>query len=71
MNEVERLRDYLETGNTVTQVDAWRLLGIPLLAPVVKKLKRKGYAVESESVMIDNKFGEQVKVILYRRGADA
>jgi hypothetical protein len=62
MNQKQRLLDYLEAGNTVTTLDAFRKLGITRISAVVYDLKKEGHKLITERVTVKNHYGEKCSV---------
>lgn len=56
--QAERILAYIEEFGSITQMDALRDLGCMRLASRISDLKRKGYAIESETEPVKNRYGE-------------
>lgn len=62
MNQKERVIDYLNQGNTITTLDAFRKLGITRISAVIYDLKKEGYKLITERVTVKNRYGEKCSV---------
>lgn len=63
--QAQRVLDYIEAFGSITQLEALRELGVFRLASRVSELKKKGYAIESEPVIVKNRWGEKTRVKRY------
>lgn len=62
----QRIIDYMEKHGCITQLEALTECGVMRLASRISDLKRSGYAVESEMVTVQNRFGDKCRVKQYR-----
>lgn len=62
----QRIIDYIKEFGSITQFEALRDLGVMRLASRISDLKRLGYPVESEMVVVKNRYGEECRVKSYR-----
>ena len=62
----QRIIDYIKEFGSITQFEALRDLGVMRLASRISDLKRLGYQVESEMVVVKNRYGEECRVKSYR-----
>lgn len=62
----QRLTAYLEQHGTINPLEAWVKLGIYRLSAVVFDLRKKGLEIETESVTVQNRFGEDCDVARYK-----
>lgn len=62
----QRTIDYLTRYHKLNPIKAWQSLGIYRLSDVILKLRREGYEIETDEVIVKNKFGENCKVAEYR-----
>jgi predicted ArsR family transcriptional regulator len=65
----ERILDYIKRFGSITQDEASNKLGVKRLASRVSDLKRLGYPITSELVVVQNRFGEKCRVARYRIGS--
>lgn len=63
-----RIIDYLRKRGSITQFEALSELGIMRLASRISDLRRLGYLIESEMVVVKNRFDEECRVKRYRLG---
>lgn len=67
----ERIIDYIKRFGGITQFEALRDLGVMRLASRISDLKRLGYPVESERIVVKNRYGEECRIKRYKlRGKD-
>ena len=67
----ERIIDYIKRFGGITQFEALRDLGVMRLASRISDLKRLGYPVESERIVVKNRYGEECRIKRYKlRGED-
>ena len=64
----ERLLEYLETHpiTGINPLESWEGLGIYRLSARCFDLKKKGYNIVTEDCDVQNRFGEWVRVALYK-----
>ena len=62
----QRIIYYINEFGSITQFEALRDLGVMRLASRISDLKRLGYPVESEMVVVKNRYGEECRVKSYR-----
>ena len=62
----QRIIDYINEFGSITQFEALRDLGVMRLASRISDLKRLGYPVESEMVVVINRYGEECRIKSYR-----
>ena len=61
----QRIIDYINEFGSITQFETLRDLGVMRLASRISDLKRLGYQVESEMVVVKNRYGEECRVKSY------
>lgn len=66
MTQTERILDYLNRNETITQYDAMVELGIMRLASRINDLRRQGHRISSRRITVENRFGEKCNVAEYR-----
>lgn len=66
MTQNQRVIAYLEQFGSITQLEALRDLGIMRLASRISDLKRLGYAIESTTEAVNNRWEEKCYIKRYR-----
>jgi hypothetical protein len=61
----QRILDYLDRYGSITQLDAWKDIGVMRLASRVSDLRRRGYPIASEMVEVKNRYGEKCRIKRY------
>ena len=64
-SQCERLLAYLQSGKTITPLDAWQTLGIYRLSARIFEL-RKDHSIAGPMVKRKNRWNEEFKVCEYR-----
>ena len=64
--QTEELLEYLTIHGTITQMKAWRELGIMRLASRISDLREQGYAITTEMITVKAKNGRKASVARYR-----
>jgi hypothetical protein len=65
MTQANRVLDWLQSGQTITTLDAFRELGITRIAARVFELKKEGHAVSKRTLTVTNRFDEVCHVAEY------
>lgn len=68
MTQCQRIMQYLDTFGSISTMEAFNDLGITRLASRIHDLKRRGVAIQSETVEGKNRFGETTYYTVYRKG---
>lgn len=63
----ERVLNYIDERGSITTLDAFRDLGITRLAARIHDLRREGIDIDGEMIEEENRFGEKVRFMCYRR----
>lgn len=63
----ERVLNYIDERGSITTLDAFRDLGITRLAARIHDLRREGIDIYGEMIEEENRFGEKVRFMCYRR----
>lgn len=66
----QRILDYIERHGSITALEAMRDIGCMRLAARIADLKELGYPIVSETVTVDNRYGEKCHVKKYRMDED-
>ena len=61
----QRLLTYLMQHGSIDPITAWRELGIYRLSAAVFLLRAQGQPIETENVVVQNRFGEDCRVARY------
>ena len=61
-----RLLAFLRTGKPIDPLTAWRALGIYRLGARVFDLRRAGFTITDDRLVIRNRFNEVVRVATYK-----
>lgn len=64
-SQKESILEYLESGHSITQMEALNLFGCSRLAPRIGELRKDGYQIESKPVRVKTRSGS-VTVSEYR-----
>lgn len=67
MSQTSRLREHLDSGKTITRLEALTELGIFELSARIIELKQSGYNVAGKMIRVVNRFGEECRVKEYRK----
>lgn len=62
----QRILDYIDKHGSITALEAMRDIGCMRLAARIADLKELGYPIVSETVTVDNRYGEKCHVKKYR-----
>lgn len=65
MNQTDRLRAALDSGQVINRLNALTDLGIFELSARICELKKMSYPVQKRKLTIVNRWGERVKVMGY------
>ena len=70
MNQQERIICYLESGKTLSRLNAWQELGI-LEAPArISELRAKGHLIKTTMKTVQNRYSEPVRIAHWSIGDD-
>ena len=70
MTQCERLLEYMQTHESITQIEALNKLGIFRLASRISDLKRQGHIINKKTIVVKNRYGESCCVAEYSLGGD-
>ena len=71
MTQNERVLDYMKRFGSITQLDAFRDLGVMRLASRISDLRALGIRIVAETEKSQNRFGESVSYKRYRLAENA
>jgi len=63
----ERLKALLDEGMSINPLEAFKLIGTMKLASRISELIQSGYPVKKSWKTVKNRFGEDVRVMEYRK----
>ena len=61
----ERIIAYIKQFGSITQYEALKDLGVMRLASRISDLKRLGYPLVGEMVVVENRYGEECRIKRY------
>ncbi len=61
----DRVLRYMENHPSITSLDAIRDLGCTRLSARISDLRRKGYTIDTQSVIVRNRDNKKVRVTAY------
>ena len=70
MKQHERIMSYIDEFGSITPMEAFSDLGITKLSTRIGELARKGVKIHREMVAGENRYGEPVKYMRYRRAKE-
>lgn len=59
--QTRRIKEWLESGKTLTSKDAWEKWGTTRLSAIIHNLRRQGYEITTTYEESKNRYGEPVK----------
>ena len=65
MTQASRVLTWLQGGNTITTLDAFRELGITRIAARIFELKEQGHEVSKRTLKVTNRFDEVCHIAEY------
>lgn len=65
MSQKQRILQHLESGKTITSLEAYNELGVTQLAARIYELKAEGKPIVSEQIKVTNRFDEICTVSKY------
>ncbi len=71
MNQMTTIKNHLESGKTITSMEAFQLYGITRLSDKIFKLKQRGMDIDSIPTSGVNRYGDDVRFSTYRLSAVA
>ena len=63
--QCERLLEYLQAGNVVTNLEGWQQLGIYAVSQRIGDLIKDGHPIHKAWKTVFNKYGEKIRVKAY------
>ena len=65
-SQTQRILTYLKQHHIINPLKEWTSCGVYRLSDVIYKLRKQGYDIETEEVIVKNKYGEKCRVAQYR-----
>lgn len=65
-----RVMAHLKTGQPLTALEALREYGIMRLPNRISELRKRGEKIDKQTIVVRNKYGENVRVAQYRLKAE-
>ena len=65
MNQLDAVRDYLESGNTITSMEAIQMFGATRLSDIIFRLRKRGYIINTINCECTNRFGHHTTYAKY------
>ena len=65
MTQQQRILDYLQSGKTLSRLNAWHELGVLECPARICELRRQGHDIETEMTPVTNRYGETVKIAFW------
>ena len=69
-NQADRILGYMETHPSITSLDAIREFGCTRLSARISDLRKKGYPIIGNPVMVKNRDNKSVRVTAYSLAQD-
>jgi len=66
-SQTERLKEYLDSGKSLTRLEAYYAIGTMKLPARIFDIIQEGYPVKKEPIKVTNRFGEQLRVMQYSK----
>lgn len=63
--QANRVLHWLKNYETLTQLEAWRELGVMRLASRIDELRKAGHKIESKRVDVYNRWDEKCSIVAY------
>ncbi len=64
----QRVKDWLDSGKSITRLTAFKLLGLFELSARIVELEKEGYKVLKTRETVINRFKEKVSIVRYAKG---
>lgn len=63
--QAQRVLVYMENNGSITQMEAWKEIGVMRLASRISELRKNGWKITSKMVKVKNRYGETCNVKRY------
>jgi hypothetical protein len=64
-NQKNRILEWLYENKSITQLDAWRELGVARLTNRISELKQDGYKISTRRIKVKNRYDESCSIAEY------
>lgn len=68
MNQIKAIQEHLESGKSITSMEAFNLYGCTRLSDKIFRLRNKGMVIDSVPMECTNRFGDPCRYVSYRLG---
>jgi hypothetical protein len=65
VSQCDKIVEYMNKYGSITHKEAERDIGCMRLASRICDLKKRGYAIKTETIKVKNRFGEDVPIAKY------
>lgn len=62
MSQEDKVLSFLQEGNSITSLDAFRFWGITRISSAIHKLKKQGFDIVREDIRVKNREGKKATV---------
>lgn len=62
MSQQQRILEYLQSGKTLTRLNAWSELGVLECPARISEMRSKGVTIKTTMVTVKNRYGEKVRI---------
>lgn len=62
MTQQQRIKEYLESGKTLTRLNAWDKLGSLECPARISELRAQGMDIKTKMITVTNRYGEKVRI---------
>lgn len=63
--QAQRVLGYMENCGSITQLEAWKEIGVMRLASRISELRKNGCKITSKMIKVNNRYGETCSVKRY------
>ena len=67
MNQTQAIKKYLEEGNTITSMEAFKKFGCTRLSAKIFDLRAKGFIIDSIQCTGTTRYGDECRYVMYRK----
>lgn len=66
MNQMKVIKEHLESGKSITSMEAFKLYGCTRLSDKIFRLKKRGMMIDSVPMIGENRYGDTCHYVSYR-----
>lgn len=66
MNQMKVIKEHLESGKSITSMEAFKLYGCTRLSDKIFRLKKKGMMIDAVPIVGENRYGDTCRYVSYR-----